>query len=239
MAISATGLTSGTNNTTGTSFATASITPTAGRMVYIGIENLKTGGGGFEAPSSVTGNGLTWTQVNTIGNSAGDNLAVYRALAASPSAGAITITFTNSQAFCSWSVVEVAGADVGGTNGANSVVQSATNESLSGTSLTATLSAFASTNNGALAFHSWAAGAASPATATPDSGWSEIHDTGNTDAGPISYEMESQWRADNDTSAAVTWSATGVLHSIAMEIKSAVSLPPRRREMALMSSHFR
>lgn len=223
MAISATSLTSGTDNTSTTSFATASVSPTAGRMVYIGVENLRVGGGGPDAPSGISGAGLTFTQVDTTGNAAADNLSVWRAYAGSPSSGAITISFGTSQAFCSWSVVEVDGAKTTGTNGADSVVQSATNENLSASSLTATLSAFADAGNGALAFHTWAAGGASVATATPDTGWTEIDDTGNTDAGPVSYAMQSQWRADNDTSAAVTWSAAGALHSIAIEIAAAAA----------------
>lgn len=230
MAISASGLTSGTDNTTGTSFATASISPTSGRMVYIAIENIRTGGGGPDVPSSVTGNGLTWTQVNTIGNASADNLSVYRALASSPSSGAISISFGTSQAYCSWAVVEVDGADTGGTNGSNSVVQSVTAENLSATSLTATLSAFSDVGNGALAFHSWVVGGVSFATASPDTGWTEIHDTGNTDAGPVSYAIESQWRADNDTTSVATWTLTGGLHAIAMEVK--IAPPPAQYPIA-------
>lgn len=241
MAISATALIAAVDGTTTTNYTTASQSPTSGRIVYMAVQSFQVSGNeaNASAPSSLSGNGLTWTKVTEdVDTTVGLAFSVWRALASSPSAGAVTINHAGTKANCGWASVEVSGADTSGTNAANSVVQSATAKNTSGTTLTTTLAAFSSSLNGALSFHRWIGGGATPATATPDTGWTELQDTGGTDT-PLSLSIESQWRADNDTTAAVTWSLTGAMQSIALEIKSAVSLPPMQRGMARMSSHFR
>lgn len=225
MAISGSTLTSGTDNTTTNSYATASVSPTSGRMVYVGVYSFQTSGteANAAAPSSLSGNGLTWTKVvENVDTTFGMAISIWRALASSPSAGAITMSHANDRAATAWSVIQVDGADTGGTNGSNSVVQSASNKSNTGsaTSLTVTLGAFGDAGNGAVSFHATLVVGATQATATAGSGWTELNESANSET-PVSYSIESQWRADNDTTADVTWSIGGYSYSAALEIKAA------------------
>ncbi len=224
MAINGSSLTSGTDNATTTSYATASVAPTDGRMVYVGIGTMQVSGSEASAasPSSLSGNSLTWTKVaEEVDTTVGLALSVWRALAASSTSGAITMTHGSNRAASAWSVVEVASADTGGTNGANSVVQSASNKDNTGagTAISATLGAFSDAGNGALSF-SFSLNAGAQAACTPGSGWTELNETAATE-GPISYEIQAQWRADNDTTADVTWSIGGYPRILALEIKAA------------------
>lgn len=233
MAISATSLTSGTDNATTTSFATASVSPTSGRMVYIGIGTIQPSGSeaAAAAPSGLSGNGLTWTKVHEeVSTVTGVASSVWRAKADSPSSGAITITFAANKAFAAWSVIEVDGADTSGTNGANSVVQSAGAQADSGsaTSAPVTLSTFADAGNGAVGFF-FHVGIGSTPTATADTGWTELNEATNFEG--VGYGSQSQWRSDNDTTVGPSWSVGGYSRGIAMEIKAA---PP-----TLDQTHFR
>lgn len=233
MAISATSLTSGTDNATTTSFATASVSPTSGRMVYIGIGTIQQGGleADAAAPSGLSGNGLTWTKVHEeVSTVTGVASSVWRAKADSPSSGAITITFAANKAFAAWSVIEVDGADTSGANGANSVVQSAGAQADSGsaTSAPVTLSTFADAGNGAVGFF-FHVGIGSTPTATADTGWTELNEATNFEA--VGYGSQSQWRSDNDTTVGPSWSVGGYSRGIALEIKAA---PP-----TLDQTHFR
>lgn len=223
MAISAASLTSGTDNATTTSFATASVSPTSGRMVYVGVGTIQTSGAeaSAAAPSGLSGNGLTWTKVHEeVSTVTGVASSVWRAKADSPSSGAITITFAANKAFAAWSVIEVDGADTSGTNGANSVVQSAGAQADSGsaTSAPVTLSTFADAGNGAVGFF-FHVGIGSTPTATADTGWTELNEATNFEG--AGYGSQSQWRSDNDTTVGPSWSVGGYSRGIALEIKAA------------------
>lgn len=123
MAIAITGLTSGLDTTTHPT-VTASISPTSGAVVYVFVAIAVAGGGtvGSGDSLSVSGAGLTW---NTLGNAGqnGDNrrkLFVVRGTG-TPSAGALTITFTSGSGGTwtetGWSVVEATGLDGTTPNG--------------------------------------------------------------------------------------------------------------------------
>lgn len=228
MAISATLLTSGTDPVNNNAFTTASVSPGADKLILLIA-------GGFENDASLTGdatisgNGLTWvaiTAVNFNGGGPSDTnfrrLVLYRAMGTSPSSGAITITWPQTIGACSWHVVEVSGIDTSGTNGSGAIVQSATNsnndEPETATSLTVTLAAFASASNGALSCFSTTASEA----ITHDPGWTELADTAGTSP---NSSLESQWRADNDTTAASSWTTAAKVGGIAIEIKVAGAVP--------------
>lgn len=223
MTIAATSLTSGTDNATTTSYATASISPTTGRMVYLGVGTIQVSGNEAAAavPSSVTGAGLTWTLVHDeVSTLTGVHESVYRAYASSPSPGAVTIAFAGTKALCAWSIVEVDGANTGGTNGSSSVVQAdgAQNDTGSATDAPVTLAAFADAGNGALAFF-FHVGVGSTPTATPDTGWTELNESTNFEG--VGYGIQAAWRADNDTTVATSWSVGGYSRGIALEIAAA------------------
>lgn len=122
MAITAALLTSSTDATDLSTYVTASITPTANRLVLAAV--MSEGTAAEEIPA-VTGNGLTWVEVLSIADAGPTNrLTVFRALGASPTAGAVTFAFGATQTRCAWSIVEFASVDTSGTNGSGAVVQS-------------------------------------------------------------------------------------------------------------------
>lgn len=226
MSVTQASLTSGFDTVGGTSSATASVSPTANRLVLLGLAAGFSPTTNAAVPTSISGAGLTFTLVDSeVDTTNGLAIALYRAMEASPSTGAITMSFANSTSWAIWNVWEHAGIDTGGSNGSAAIVQANTNVdgTVSASSLSVSLSAFGSATNGAAAIHFWANFSGSPASATPDTGWTEIYDDGTTDSGPVSFELQSQWRATSDTSAGVTWSGAGYLASIAAEIKEAGS----------------
>jgi hypothetical protein len=230
VAISFNALTSGSFNSNETSFATASVSPGANRLVILSVAG-SVNVGTQAAPTSVAGAGLTFTKVaEVLLSGAFVAVSVWRAMSASPSTGAITMTWAEAQTETQWSVVEFNGVVTTGTNGADAVVQSATNSTTAASTLTATLAAFASAANATYAAHAVENVAdATIRTATPDTGWTEIHDLGTAGSG-YAISIQTQYLLGNDTTAAVTWSATtSNLGSIAIEIAAATLSQPRFR----------
>jgi hypothetical protein len=226
VAVTQTLLTSGFSNVTPHTVATtASIAPTANRLVLLDIF-INTVVAGDAADPTVSGGGVTWTRVTSVNTTAaGCNLSRWRALSASPTSGTVSITHP-SGSFCGWSISEFAGIDTGGTNGANAIVQSATNSNITGSAntVTATLAAFGSANNGAASAHGFF-NVAPLRTATPDTGWTETAEQGSTfDSGSFAASLETQWRATNDTTALATWSGTGGVFALSSEIKASVAV---------------
>jgi hypothetical protein len=221
MAITQASLTSNSSGTNGTSVATASITPTANRLIIVSVFGGAVTPANATDPSGVSGNGITYSLLKSQNNTTtfGLNLSIWRGMSAAPSAGAITITYPNTQDLFIWSVIELDGINISGSNGANAVnSNTASNQDISGTLTTvgATLAAFGSSSNGAICA-TISAKATSAATCTPDTGWTEIHEQSLVSAG-IGFALETQWRADNDTSPSETWSAASAIQIVAAEI---------------------
>lgn len=138
-------LTSGSDSSNVSSYTTASVTPTNGRLMLVAVLNTK---GSTPDTPTLSGNGMTWTQQATITfNTIASPLSgatLFRGVGTG-TAGAITIDFGGvNQTGCAWSVNEFGDVDTATNNG---VVQSATNTADSVTALTVTLAAFGSTNN--------------------------------------------------------------------------------------------
>ena len=210
MAIAATHLTRGTDSDGGDTASTASISPGGNRLILVAVAVYHTSGP--PAVSSVIGNGITYELIEETDNIDGGfgpyRLGLYRGMAASPSSGAITITCASSATQIDWAVVDFSGVDTGGTNGSAAVVQDAENINTNGNTLTVTLAAFGDAGNGAYgAIISYGS-----RTFTPGTGWTELSDS----------QLQTQWRADNDTTC--DWTASGAadddLAGIAIEIKS-------------------
>lgn len=105
MAISQIVALSGNSGTTTTVYTTGSYTPAANRLLLLHISAGLSGAAA--APSSVAGNGLTWTKVADLstGNS-NVNSSLWTAWSgASPTTGALTITFAVASANCGWRVL--------------------------------------------------------------------------------------------------------------------------------------
>ncbi len=214
MAIAATNLAAAYNGTDATSYTTASVSPSGNALILVSIQ---TSGSPVSGDPAVTGNGITYTKVNDR-TQGGQHQWLYRGMAASPSAGAITIDFgAETATSCAHSVNEFTGVDTSGTNGSGAIVQSAVNSAASGTSLTVTLAAFGdTTNNVAFGQHAHAANEAT----TLGTGFAQLSETtGN--APNSSFQVE--WLTGQDTSVDASWTTSIANVGIAAEIKMAAA----------------
>lgn len=150
-------LTTGGNLSNASSYQTASVAPTADNLVLIAVASKVDLGVAPNAPS-LTGNGLTYVQVDTevYDNSGLDRrrITLFRAMGSAPTAGKVTIDFGGQeQDRCSWTMVEFEGVDTGGTHGSAAIVQSESDSDTDVGSLTVTLpSAFSDGDNRPAAF---------------------------------------------------------------------------------------
>lgn len=195
-----------------TSYATASTTPSSGKLILCAVASSKA-----STPDlpTVSGCGLTWVQVatvlfDTVGTPT-KRVTLFRALG-TPSTGAITASFGGvQQTGCNIFVSEIGPVDPGGSNGADAVVQSATNAVDSATSLTVTLSAFGNSSNGAYGCEFTNLGTNS----TVGSGFSLIARGGYSTP---SHTGNTEFKSSEDTSVDWTFSS-GNAGAIAIEVK--------------------
>lgn len=217
-------LTQGSSATNATNYDTASVTPGANNLILlITAQSRNTlGDCANNDISSVTGNGLTWAAVNKQCFSSAaaptQTVEIWRTMGASPSTGTINfIVSASTQINAAWAVVECNGVDTSGTNGSGAVVQSAINLIEPGTSLTATLAGFGSSNNATLG----AFGIADNIAITPGSGFTELVEELVSDGGN-DLGLQVQWRNDNDTTVDASWSSIDA-GGVAIEIKAAAT----------------
>lgn len=218
MAITATHLTATADTSNVASYATASITPTANRLVLAAVFTAKATA--TVATPTLSGNSLTWVNIANIANSISAvgtrRLTLFRAMGAAPTAGVLTADMGGvNQAGCGIHVTEFADVNTSGTNGAGAVLQPTTNETNSGTSLTVTLAAFASASNGT--FGAFLTGGTDSA-ATEGSGFAELSDNGYLTP---TQGLMTEWRNDNDTTVNASWGSAGVMLGGALEIVAA------------------
>jgi hypothetical protein len=131
-------LTAGSNVSASSSFATATITPGAGRLVLAFVLSQKVGGPGMPTAS---GNGLTWQQVANVTNAGPGNsrITCFRAMGPALGAGPLTFDFAGQQQqACAWSMFEYDNVEGSGANGSGAVAQQQT-ASGNGTTLAAML----------------------------------------------------------------------------------------------------
>lgn len=224
MAWSATDVASVASGTDATTYSTGSYTPTASRLMVAAVENSKVGTP--ETPT-LTGNGLTWTQVATEQTATNTRLTVFVALSgASPSAGAVTSAHGGAtQISGSIDVVEVDGADLSGTALA-AVVQSKTGGSAS----TATSGSVAMDNAPVAAnrcFSAWVH--AAQEASTPRASWTEIADLSH---GTPGRGVETQWRSDAaEQTGSASWTTAATWGGVVMEIAAVAGQPRLLRTM--------
>lgn len=214
MAITATSLTSGGDNVSKTSYSTASITPSANKLILLWIASYSS-----NAPSSITGNGLTWVLVDS--RLAAYGVALYRAMGASPTTGAITINYASSPTRLTWGVAEFSGVDTSGTNGSGAIVQSASNESHNTGALTVTLAAFGSASNATFGCFGSGSGM------TEGSGFTAVNSGSTGGGGGDEVRSFGEFRSDNDTTVDITGSASYWEGGVAIEIKAAATSTSR------------
>lgn len=200
-------LTSGSAITGGKSQATASISPLDNRVIFAAVANGVADG----ALPTAAGCGLTWVQVATVVLSGSTRrTTVFRALGA-PTAGAVTFTWGTSQTGSAWSVVQFAGADTSGANGAGAVVQSVTQALGASTGATNTLAALGSTRNVHLAY---VMNRQTSVNVAPDIDFAELAENANTWGC-----LETQW-AVGEVNCSATWTSD-LATMISIEVKAA------------------
>lgn len=222
-AVSCSVLTQSSSTTNATNYTTASVTPTANALVLLATVATRNSTTCSDNDIvSVTGNGLTWVNVNRqCFSSAGtpvQTVETWRTMGASPSTGTINFDFSaTTQLNAAWAVIECTGVDTSGTNGSGAVVQNAINSIEPGTSLTVTLGAFGNASNATLGVF----GVADNVTVTEGSGFTELAEQlvsdGGTDIG-----LQVEWKASNDTSVDASFSSIDA-GGIAIEIKAAAT----------------
>ncbi len=205
-------LVTNSGTTDGTSFATSSITPGANRLVLLFV--ACTHATVAETPNSVSGNGLTWVQVNTTAFTAATRkISCFRAMGAAPSAGAVTIGFATAHTSAVWSIVEFANVNQSGTNGSGAAVQSTVNTAAQGsTTVVGTLAALENPKN----LHAYGVALTTQATVTEGVGFTEA---GDDNEGAAVITLETGYKV-NDTTADPTFVSAGAA-IISVEVKAA------------------
>lgn len=211
-------LTNGSDTVDAASFTTASVTPASNKLVLVAVVNSK---GSAPTTPTISGNGITYTQVNTVAfytiATPQRRLTLFQGLNASPSAGAITIDFAGAtQTNCIWAVIEI-----GNVNTTTPVVQSAVNSvDDSASALVVTLAAFADVANGAVGVFSWKQTAAGAGSMTPGGGFTELTDA--TSQTPL-VGLETEYIVTNDTTVDATPAASSAMGGIACEVAAAAA----------------
>lgn len=210
MALSYNVLTQGNNSANQSNYATASITPTKGKLYIVGVLSATSP----QVVPTISGAGITWQLIASDWQSSPYGISLFYGFAGDNAvAGALTIDFAgNSQANCFWGVVEITGAaypaivqsNHGNTNGVNAA------------NLNISLAANANANNIILGL--FCTGSSSGVTLVANSPFTQIVSQGLTEN---SY-MCMQIYIGNSTSCQSnrSTSSNGNINGIAIEINS-------------------
>ena len=177
--ISIANLTFGSAATGASTQSTASITPSANKLLLLSVDSRTSITANPNIPT-VTGNGLTWVQVNTVvwdtTSTSRKRKTIFRAFG-TPTAGAISINFGGQvQTHVFWVADEVSGAVSSGVDGSAAIIQSTTFvQEATTSSITVALNPFANANNATYA--SFSDGLASNVVFTPKAGFTSLATT--------------------------------------------------------------
>lgn len=226
MALSFSVLTQGQSATNGTGFTTASVSPTALRPILVVISYQSVTTGQNQAPTSISGAGLTFTKIAEVRDSTFNGAGLWRANSGVPASGALTITFPFAQDNCQWAVVEIAGAFSFTQNDPRALGQVLSSSVENNTTLSVSITPVSS-QNGLISTNSWASIVSGAVAGTPRASWTELAEQ-NSDEASFGSAIEVQSRATNDTAASVTWSVAsgvgGLLTTIVAEVIGAAPL---------------
>jgi hypothetical protein len=207
-------LTHGQNVAGGSTATTASISPSANQLVIVSVVNWNASS--TPGTPTITGAGMTWTQIATHPSVTKTDwrITLFRALAAAPGSGALTIDFGGvNENIIAWGVDQFLGVDASGTNGANAIVQSAANDVNTTTNnIFVTLGAFANLNNATygVAQHG------GTGTTSPGSGFTQ------TFYQQSNVELLGEFESSNNTTVNWTWpSENNFALAMAVEIAAA------------------
>lgn len=223
MAIAFTNLgSSAAPDTTGssvTNLTTASWTPPTSGLI-IAFVGQKRSGALPSAPTSVTGNSLTWTQIATSANTTANvRVTLFAANASGATTGTTTANLTESQFRGFIAFFQATDVDLSGGVAA-AFVQSPTNTADAAASVSVTLSAAANSANRPIA------GFILDATdaITPRTNWTEADELVD------SRNLETQYRSDAfETTASASIAGTNYWAAIAAELKCATPASATKR----------
>ena len=118
---------SGSSSSSGTTYSTGSFQPATNALVLVAVANTKASAA--DTPNAPTGNNLTYVLVTNCpyGTSSTNKITLFMGQGATPTSGALTVTFGATETSCLIEVVELQGADATAANGAGALVKSYTN----------------------------------------------------------------------------------------------------------------
>lgn len=202
-----------------TSYSFPSITA-SNNLLYVVFLQTATGTAPAPSATSVSGAGLSFTEIGTVGGllysgSGVRRIQAWRALVSAGAAtGAISINLNGLSIGMDAVLVEVSGMDASGTNGSGAIVQSAT-ASASGASLAVTLGAFSSASNRPVAFFSHREAEAT----TEEAGYTELDD--GSHGAPVTG-AQCEWHASQaETTPSASWTTSIGAGGFALEVKAA------------------
>lgn len=198
------------DNTNGSTYATSSIAAHEDHLLIGAVVNGWLFGPGTQTVSSSHG---TWVQDDSTVFAVGHHaLRLWRTMPSSDVTDVIDMVMSSgSNGHAAWAFYEIGNVDTSGTNGSGAIVQTDTASS-AGTTPSVTLSSFADSHNGVVAFIGAFDGAVTftPGTGFTSSGY--VYDDGPD-------ILAAQFRDDNDTSVNATLSTSEDWAIIAAEIK--------------------
>jgi hypothetical protein len=214
------------SSTNGSSYAFPSITASDSRL-YVVFVNTAVGSGTAPAATSVTGAGLTFTEIGAPGGmlySGGAGvrrIQAWRALAFSgATTGSIAINLNGTSIGMDAVLLEMTGIETSGTNGSGAIAQSVTSSASGATSLAVGLASFASPDNRPVAFFSHRANEST----TPEPGYTELDD--GSHGAPITG-AQCEWHMTGaDTTPTASWATAADAGGFAIEVRAEGSAPP-------------
>jgi RHS repeat-associated protein len=225
-AITVNNLATFSSNSSNTLYTTSSISPTANKLLLLSVAS-RTGISTNPNQPTVSGNGLTWVAVDSRvyddTSSSRRRITLFRAMGASPSSGALTISFGGQTQTTYTAIVDQAsGIDTSGTNGSGAVVQSANNydASASVSSLNVTLGSFGNTSNTTYGTFANANGTDSSTAGSGFTKYGDIADSSND------IRLMTEYKNSNDTGVDSSWGGNSELGGIGIELKASGITPP-------------
>lgn len=218
-------LASGISNGSGAALVSASVSPAANALLLLFVTAWDhVTFANVPAISSIAGNGLTWTEYGAARKDEGGlfRASVYYAQGASPSTGAVTVTWDRT-CLSTLHLVQVTGAAIG-NGGLDAIVQMAYNDSDSATSVTATLAAYGSATSRPVAF----AEGENPNTSVGDGDFTTLGNL-NQDGGSYDINTVAAYSATQDTTFTPTQGSASFIKVWVFEIEeepaAGISIP--------------
>lgn len=216
-------LTSNNSVNNASTYKTAVIGPGDNTLVLAFVANARPAiPGGTPATPTVSGNGLTWQQVQTVTAANARRLTCYRAMGPTPGAGDITIDFGGqTQDYCAWSIFEYDGVDATGAAGSAAVAQ-VNQGSVNATMLTVTLGTSADpTRNITVGGVTLDPGSTSVVSVDPGTGFTEIDEQTPSEFLGRGGTLQTEDAVTALSSISWNWTGTKNAAGIAIEIKAA------------------